>query len=71
MQTQKKKTSFIKSINGLKLQHSTQNTPKKAGSGKKGDGESGAEAVGGSMMMLNADLMSTLMTLPPVAADAA
>lgn len=34
MQTQKK-TSFIKSINGLKLQHSTQNTQKKR-SGRRG-----------------------------------
>lgn len=61
-----KKTSFIKSINGLKLQHSTQNTPKKR-SGRRQQ----APRKGGNMTMLNADLMSTLMTLPPVAADAA
>lgn len=64
-----KKTSFIKSINGLKLQHSTQNTPKnEAEEGSRRRGRGGG---GGIMTMLNADLMSTLMTLPPVAADAA
>lgn len=64
-----KKTSFIKSINGLKLQHSTQNTPKKRSGRRQQVPEKGGG--GGNMTMLNADLMSTLMTLPPVAADAA
>lgn len=39
-----KKTSFIKSINGLKLQHSTQNTPKneaEEGSRRRGRGGGG------------------------------
>lgn len=40
-----KKTSFIKSINGLKLQHSTQNTPKKneAAEGSRRRGRGGGE----------------------------